>query len=691
MTLDLELVRNIGIIAHIDAGKTTTTERILYYTGREYRLGSVDDGNTTTDFIPEEQERGITIKAAAVTTFWELENKKYQINIIDTPGHVDFTAEVERSLRALDGAIGVFCARSGVEAQSETVWRQAQRYKVPRIAFINKMDRAGANFEKVVSAIRTRLKSVPLVIELPVGAEDDFDGTIDLITMKWLSYKKQEDGKVVVENDIPANLVEEAQIQRELMLDELASHSSDEFAEACLDGAPTADQIYKALREAVLANSLVPVLCGASLRNMGVQPLIDAVCRYLPSPLDLPPVTGRDPDDDSKVLTRSTKTTEPASALAFKTVCDEFKDYTFLRVYSGDIERGQSVMNTRTGKRERLNQLGRIYADKFEPVDKLEAGDIGAVIGLRDTVTGDTLCDDKHQIVLERIKFPEPVVAVKIEPKTSADRTRLETVLSKMSKEDPTFITKIDPDTGETIISGMGELHLQVTLDRMLREFKVGADVGKPSVAFKESIFAKIEEEAIFERETTTKNLYAGIRVRLDHNEDVVQPTVVMGDVPPDQIPKNFLPAVKRAVEAALSGGGRAGFPMIHIKATVLGGKYRPEESTDVAYEAAAAMAVNRAINEGKMHLLWPIMKFDIQTPEDYFGPISSDLNGRRALIEHTETLEGMTRITGLVPISEMFGYANAIRGLSQGRAGYSLEIAKYDRTPPEVEAKYYL
>ncbi|MBI4567044.1 MAG: elongation factor G [Planctomycetes bacterium] len=683
-----ELIRNFGIIAHIDAGKTTTTERILYYSGREHRIGEVDAGTTVTDFDKEEQERGITIYAAAVTTAWTCRDRRHQFNIIDTPGHVDFTAEVERSLRVLDGAVVIFCGVEGVEAQSETVWHQADRYEVPRVAFVNKMDRVGADYDRVVKEIRERLRANPLPVVLPCGTAGAFHGVIDIVRMRHLVWDEAAAGARFEAREIPAALRPVADQAREHLCDQL-SDVSDRFAEAYLAGDVTEPLLLATLREGTLRRKFVPVLAGASRRNQGVQPLMDAVCEFLPSPLDVPAPVGVNP--------RTGKTTQcpppgddaPTVAFAFKTAFTQHYEFTFLRVYSGTLRERGSLLNSRTGKQERVLRLGRVYADELEPITALGAGDIGAAVSLRDTSTGDTLCDAKHPVALEPAVFPEPVIAVAVEPKSSDDKDRLADVLGKLSHTDPTFRYHLNEETGQLLISGMGELHLEVLINRMARDHRLLVNRGQPSVAYKETVEKAADVVSRFERQSAGKTLFAEVHLMVEPSRAQEAPEALMR-ASESSIPRQFHDAVLAGLRGSTGSGGRCGFPIIYARATVIGGK-ATADSNEVAFEAAAAHAFHEAVEKAGTAMLEPVMKYEVRTPDACFGPVSNDLLNRRATIDETEPLGTVTIIRGRVPIAEMFGYSTVLRSLSGGRASYSMEAHSYARVPEEVRRRYLL
>jgi elongation factor G len=674
----IERVRNIGIMAHIDAGKTTTTERILYYTGITYKIGEVHEGTATMDWMVQEQERGITITSAATTCFW----RDHRINIIDTPGHVDFTIEVERSLRVLDGAVAVFCAVGGVEPQSETVWRQADKYRVPRIAFVNKMDRVGADFERVVSDIREKLKAKPLVLQLPIGAEEKFTGVVDLVEQRAIIWDEDRLGARFRTEEIPAELRERAAEYRDKLIETLADHD-EKLMELYLEGkSPEPDAIRKAIRAATLKIELVPVLMGSAFRNRGVQPLLDAVVEYLPSPADLPPVVGR--VDGDKVEERWPRDDAPFSALAFKIMTDPYLGtLTFLRIYSGKLESGTSVLNSTKQKRERIGRLLKMHANKREEISEVYAGDICAV-GLRDTTTGDTLCDPAHPIVLEAIEFPEPVIQIAIEPKTKADQERLAESLHKLAKEDPSFRVNVNRETGQTLIAGMGELHLEIIVDRLLREFKVDANVGKPQVAYRETIRRAAQAEGRFVRQSGGHGQFGVVDLRIEPlgkggGFEFVDAT--KGGA----IPRNFIPSIEEGVKEAMESGVLAGYPMVDIRATLLDGKYHEVDSSELAFKIAGSMAFKEAAGRADPVLLEPVMEVEVVTPQEFMGDVIGDLNSRRGRIITMESRGGAQVIEAQVPLATMFGYATRLRSITQGRANYTMQFGAYEPVPQQI------
>ncbi|MGE5551433.1 MAG: elongation factor G [Bacteroidota bacterium] len=671
--------RNIGIMAHIDAGKTTTTERILFYTGKVHRMGEVHEGSATMDWMVQEQERGITITSAATTCEW----RGHQINIIDTPGHVDFTVEVERALRILDGAIAVFCAVGGVEPQSEAVWRQADKYGVPRVAFVNKMDRVGADFFRAIRMMRERLGTNPIALQLPIGTEEDFRGFVDLVEERAYLYLDNL-GTQLERAPIPPELHEEVEHYRELML-EAAVEQDEHLVEKYLEGKTlTPDEIRAALRRGTVAARITPVLCGSAFRNKGIQPLLDAVVDYLPSPGDLPPVSGIDPDK-GMARERHAADNEPFSALAFKVATDPYVGkLVFFRVYSGELKTGSYIYNSTKGKRERIGRILRMHANNREDLEVIRAGDIAAAVGLRDTHTGDTLCDEKHPIVLEAMEFPEPVIWIAIEPKTKADQDKLGSSLAKLAEEDPTFRVKTDPETGQTIISGMGELHLEIIVDRLLREFKVEANIGRPQVAYRETIRRPARAQGKFVRQTGGRGQYGDVWLEVEPlppGGGFIFENKIIGGV----VPREYIPAVEAGVKEAGQNGPLAGFPVVDILVRLVDGSYHEVDSSEMAFKVAGSLGFREAVKDGDPVLLEPIMRLEIVTPEDYLGDILGDLNGRRGRIEGMEARAGAQVIRGMVPLAEMFGYATRIRSLSQGRANYDMHFGQYEEVPQSL------
>ncbi len=689
---DLHKVRNIGIMAHIDAGKTTVTERILYYTGINYKIGETHDGASTTDWMEQEKERGITITSAAVTCFW----KDNQINIIDTPGHVDFTVEVERSLRVLDGAVAVFDGKEGVEPQSETVWRQADKYDVPRICFINKMDKMGADFYFSVQTIKDRLQATPIVMQLPIGAESDFAGVVDLLGMKSLHWPAVDAdgqptmGAVVEEGEIPADLVEKAQEYREALM-EAAAEGSDELTEAYLEnGELTVEQIKQGVRALTVSSRAFPVYCGTALKNMGVQPVLDGVIDYLPTPLDIDDVKGFKPghEDEGETESRKPDENEPFSALAFKIAAHPFYGkLTFIRVYSGKMEAGSPVLNSTKGKKERIGKIFQMHANKENPVDFAHAGHIYAVIGLKDTTTGDTLSDMNKPIILESMTFPKPVIHVAVEPKSKADQEKMGIAIQKLAEEDPTFTVEQDQETGQTIIGGMGELHLDIIVDRMRREFKVEANVGAPMVAYRETIRQTVEKyEYTHKKQTGGSGQFARVIIALeplptDSEEDYEFVDKVTGG----RVPREYIPSVDAGIRDAMQSGVLAGYPMVDVRATLLDGAYHEVDSSEMAFKIAGSMAFKEAAKKAKPVLLEPIMDVEVRTPEEYMGDVIGDLNSRRGSISSMDEQHGVRVVRATVPLSEMFGYVGDLRGKTQGRAVYTMQFDSYAEVPRNV------
>ena len=682
---DLSKVRNIGIMAHIDAGKTTTTERILFYTGITHKIGEVHDGAATMDWMEQEQERGITITSAATTCFW----KDNQINIIDTPGHVDFTVEVERSLRVLDGAVAVFDGKEGVEPQSETVWRQADKYNVPRICFVNKMDKLGADFYFTVKTIKERLGAKPLVIQLPIGAESDFQGVVDLVEMRALTWRGDvEMGKAYEIEEIPADLKAKADEYRAQLIEAVAE-TSEELMEKYFGGEElSVAEIKKGIRKITIEGSAYPVLCGSAFKNKGVQPMLDAVIDYLPNPLDVEGVEGGNPRNEEERLTRKPDPKEPFAALAFKVMSHPFFGrLTYIRVYSGSVESGAQVINSTKGRKERIGKLFQMHANKENPVDTVTAGHIYAAIGLKDTTTGDTLCDPDNQIVLESMTFPEPVISVAIEPKTKGDQEKLGLAIQKLAEEDPTFRVENDPETGQTVISGMGELHLDILVDRMRREFKVEANVGKPQVAYRETIKRPVERyDYTHKKQTGGSGQFAKIQIKLE-------PLLVEGDktyefvdaITGGRVPREYIPSVDAGIKDAMTGGVLAGYPVVGVKATLVDGAYHDVDSSEMAFKIAGSMAFKEAARQAQPVLLEPIMAVEVRTPEQYMGDVIGDLNSRRGQIQSMDDATGVKVIRALVPLSEMFGYVGDLRSKTSGRAVYSMTFETYAEVPKAV------
>ncbi len=682
---DLTMVRNIGIMAHIDAGKTTTTERILFYTGINYKIGEVHDGAATMDWMEQEQERGITITSAATTTFW----KNHQINLIDTPGHVDFTVEVERNLRVLDGAVAVFDGKEGVEPQSETVWRQADKYVVPRICFVNKMDKLGADFYFTVQTIVDRLGASPLVMQLPIGSESEFIGVVDLLTMKAFVWRGETKlGEDYTIEDIPADLQEKAEQYRHELVERVAE-SDDHLMEKYLEGDElTVAELQAGVRAITIAGEVNPVFCGTAFKNKGVQPMLDAVIAYLPSPLDVPPMIGHKPGDEEVEMTREPSTTEPFSALAFKIASHPFfGKLTYIRVYSGEVSSGAAVVNSTKGKKERIGKIFQMHSNKENPVDRASAGHIYAVIGLKDTTTGETLCDAANPIVLESMTFPDPVISVAIEPKTKGDQEKLGTAIQKLAEEDPTFQVQQDEETGQTIIKGMGELHLDILVDRMRREFRVEANVGKPQVAYRETIRRTVEKlEYIHKKQTGGSGQYAKVQVTiepLDTSEGELYE--FENKVTGGRIPREYIPSVDHGIQDAMQYGVLAGYPLVGLKATLLDGGYHDVDSSEMAFKIAGSMVLKDAVRKADPVLLEPVMAVEVRTPEEYMGDVIGDLNSRRGHIQAMEDISGAKIVRSLVPLSEMFGYVGDLRSKTQGRANYSMQFDSYAEVPKNV------
>jgi elongation factor G len=676
----LERTRNIGIMAHIDAGKTTTTERILYYTGITHRIGEVDDGTATMDWMEQEQERGITITSAATTCIWG----DHRINIIDTPGHVDFTAEVERSLRVLDGAVALFGAVEGVEPQSETVWRQADKYQVPRLAFVNKMDRPGADFPNVLEMIRSRLHAVPVAVQLPLGKEHSFRGVIDLITQKAIVYDEEALGAEYTVEEIPAEYRDEALHYRDRMI-EVIAEVDDHLLEKYVGGGDySPEEIRAAIRKGTVSLKFVPVLCGAAFKNKGIQPLLDAIVDFLPSPLDIPPVTGI-VNEGQEPPVRKVDDSEPFSALVFKIMTDPFVgQLAFFRVYSGKLASGSSVHNSTKDRSERIGRLLKMHANKREEIDEVYSGDIAAAVGLKSVNTGDTICDKRNPIILEAIEFPAPVIAVAIEPKTKADQDKLSISLDKLIREDPTFKVHVDQDTGQTILSGMGELHLEILVDRMVREFGVAANVGRPQVAYRETIRQRVEAEGRFIRQTGGRGQYGHVKIILEPLRPV-QESEFVNEIVGGVIPREYIPAVQRGVEEALESGVLAGYEMVNVKVTLIDGSYHEVDSSEVAFRIAGSMALKEAARRAGPVLLEPMMKVEVVVPEEFMGAVTGDLHARRGRVESTESRLSSTIIRGNVPLSEMFGYSTDLRSMTQGRATYSMHFSHYEEAPKAI------
>jgi len=682
---DLRYTRNIGIMAHIDAGKTSTSERILFYTGLTHRMGEVHDGAATMDWMEQEQERGITITSAATTTFWKYADRSYKINIIDTPGHVDFTVEVERSLRVLDGAVALFCAVGGVEAQSETVWRQAAKYGVPRIAFVNKMDRHGADFFHVYSDIREKLKANPVPLSIPIGAEEKFEGVVDLIRMKAIRWFDDETlGSRFTIGEIPPELEEQAEEWRGRLMESVAE-VDDALLERYLEnpGLITIDELLSVLRKATMQGTIVPMLCGSAFKNKGIQLLLDAVCAFLPSPVDIGAITGNEPGYPDRKLFRNPDVSEPFSGLAFKIATDPFVGrLCYIRVYSGKVDSGQLVLNSRTGKKERISRLYQMHSNKQNPKETIEAGDICAAAGLKDIRTGDTLCAPDHPVELESMIFPEPVIGIAVEPRSQNDIDKLANGLSKLTEEDPTFRVQTDPESGQTVISGMGELHLEIIIDRLRREFKVECNQGAPQVNYKEAITLPVELREVFKKQTGGRGKFADIIVRIEPAEKGFQGLEFVDKVKGGNIPREYIPAVEKGFREALLNGPLAGYPLENLKVTLIDGSYHPVDSDQLSFEICARQAFRSAAPKAGPKLLEPLMKLEIVTPDEYMGDIIGDLNRRRGNVTGMETKAGARVIHALVPLAEQFGYVTVLRTLSSGRATSTMEFSHYEEVP---------
>jgi len=685
----LEKYRDIGIIAHIDAGKTTVSERILFYTGISHKIGEVHDGQAIMDWMIQERERGITITSAATTCFWtpgeikKVKGKEYRINIIDTPGHIDFTAEVQRSLRVLDGAVVVFDGVAGVEPQSETVWRQADKFFVPRICFINKMDRMGADFEKSLGSIFEKLSPNAVALQIPIGAEDKFEGMVDLFKMKAIRFQG-EHGEEVIEEEIPADLLEKSKEWRKKMTEKIAAEDENLLEKYLANEEIPSEDLKKVLRKSTCNYKLIPVFIGTALKNKGIQPLLDGVCEYLPSPLDLPPVKGTDPRTGKEVEIKADDS-EPFSALAFKVAADPYVGtLTYFRVYSGSLTKGSYVFNSTTGEKERIGRILRMYAQEREEVDDLFAGDIAATVGLKNTSTGHTLCDEKSLVVLEEITFPEPVISIRVEPKTKADQEKMGLALRKLASEDPTFKVKADAETGETIISGMGELHLEVIADRMKREFNVEANVGRPQVAYKETITEPAEAEGKYIRQSGGRGQFGHVWLKVKPKERG-QGFEFLDDIKGGIIPKEFIPAVEKGIKEAMAKGITAGYPMIDMEVALYDGSFHEVDSSEIAFKIAGSMALQAAARRAKPILLEPIMKLEVVIPAEFFGDIIGDLNSRRGKIEETKDRLNLKVIDAKIPLSEMFGYATDLRSLTEGRGTFTMEFGQYEKVPQNI------
>ena len=691
--------RNIGISAHIDAGKTTTSERILFYTGVTHKLGEVHDGAATTDWMEQEQERGITITSSAVTCFWkgmDMSRPEHRINIIDTPGHVDFTIEVERSMRVLDGAVMVYCAVGGVQPQSETVWRQANKHKVPRLAFVNKMDRTGANFFKVVDQMKLRLKANPVPIVVPIGAEDNFEGVVDLLKMKAIIWDDASQGMKFEYGEIPANLVETCNKWRENMVEAAAEANEDLMNKYLEEGDLSEEEILAGLRQRTIATEIQPMLCGTAFKNKGVQRMLDAVLDLLPAPTDIPDVAGTDPDDEEKRITRKADDAEKFSALAFKLMTDPFVgQLTFVRVYSGVLTKGETVLNATKGKKERIGRIVQMHANERQEVDEIRAGDIAACVGLKDVTTGETLCDVSAPIVLEKMVFPEPVIAQAVEPKTKADQEKMGIALSRLAAEDPSFRVRTDEESGQTIIAGMGELHLEIIVDRMKREFNVEANVGKPQVAYRETVRKTVTDvEGKFVRQSGGKGQYGHVVIEMSpitdadrekYAADIKDDFLFLNEITGGVIPKEFIPSVEKGMRETITSGPLAGFPVVGVKAKLVFGSYHDVDSSEMAFKLAASMAFKQGFAKAKPVLLEPIMKVEIVSPEDYIGDVMGDVSRRRGVLQGQDDSPSGKIVNAMIPLGEMFGYATSLRSMSQGRATFSMEFDHYEEAPNNI------
>ena len=687
---DLTYTRNVGIMAHVDAGKTTTTERILYYTGISHKIGEVHDGAATMDWMEQEQERGITITSAATTCFWNYNKEEFKLNIIDTPGHVDFTVEVERSLRVLDGAVALFCASSGVEPQSETVWRQADKYKVPRLCFVNKMDRMGADFFKTIAEIKERLGGNPVPLQVPIGSEDEFVGVVDLITGKGITWNEEDMGMTFEEMAIPEDLKETVQEYRDLLIEAIAE-SDDALMEKFFEDPEsiTVDEMMAAIRVATINMTIQPVMCGSAFKNKGVQTMLDAVMAFMPSPLDIDAIEGTNPDTD-EVATRQPSNTEPMAALAFKIATDPFVGrLCFVRCYSGKIDAGSYVFNTRSGKKERISRLFQMHSNKQNAIEALEAGDIGAAVGFKDIRTGDTLCDEKNKIVLESMDFPDPVIGIAIEPKTQADMDKLGIGLNKLSEEDPTFQVKTDEDSGQTIISGMGELHLEILIDRLKREFKVEVNEGAPQVSYKENITKTVDHREVYKKQSGGRGKFADIVVVISPQDDPEKTGLeFINSIKGGNVPREFVPSVEKGFKNSMKNGIMAGFPMDSMKVELKDGSFHAVDSDALSFEVCAKMAFKNALKQAGPQLLEPIMKLEVVTPEANMGDVVADLNRRRGIMKGMDDRNGAKVVKADVPLSEMFGYVTTLRTISSGRASSTMEFSHYAEAPRNIAAE---
>ncbi len=686
MSEELLKIRNIGIMAHIDAGKTTTTERILFYTGKNYKIGEVDEGTATMDWMVQEQERGITITSAATTVEWKHQSEDYKINIIDTPGHVDFTVEVERSLRILDGAVALFCAVGGVQPQSETVWRQADKYDVARICYVNKMDRSGADFHSVLRQLKEKLSANPLPLQLPIGAEDSFSGVVDLIEMKAYVWNEEDQGATFEEYEIPEDMREEAETYRENLLEKL-SECDDAFMEKYFDAPEsiTSDEIIAIIRKGTISRQIHPVLCGSSFKNKGVQKLLDAIVRYLPSPADMPPIKGVNPKTE-KDEERTANDKAPFAALAFKIATDPYVGkLTFIKVYSGTLKAGETVFNASTGKRERVAKIFQMHSNKQLQLESISAGNIVALVGMKEIRTGDSLCDEKHPIVLENIDFPDPVIQIAVEPKTKDDEDKLMMALAKLAEEDPTFVVKVDEESGQTLISGMGELHLDILLDRLKREFNVACNHGKPRVTYKEAIVEPIQHREVYKRQTGGKGSFAVIDFRIAPSAPDDKGLKFANEVRNGNIPKEYMPAIEKGFKMAMSNG-RYGFPLEALDVTVTDGETHSVDSDSLAFEICARAGFREAVRNTKSVILEPIMRVEVITPDEYIGNVTADLNRKRATLEQIDAQVGFQVVKAQVPLAEMFGYVTHLRSITSGRANYSMEFLKYAIVPDTIQ-----
>jgi elongation factor G len=686
MSVKLAHTRNIGIMAHIDAGKTTTTERILYYTGISYKIGEVHEGTATMDWMIQEQERGITITSAATTVYWDCRNEKYKINIIDTPGHVDFTVEVERSLRVLDGAVALFCAVGGVEPQSETVWKQADKYKVPRIAFVNKMDRSGADFFGVLTQMKEKLGANPIPLQIPIGEEDDFTGVVDLITNKAIIWDDDSLGSVFNITDVPAELAELVEEYRTRLIEGVAEEEEALFEKFLNDhNSITPDEMRAIIRKATIEHRITPVLCGASFKNKGVQPLLDAIVSYLPNPSDIDSITGINPNTEKEEV-RQPDASEPFAALAFKIATDPFVGrLAFIKVYSGTLASGSYVLNTGTGKKERIARIMQMHANKQNPLQQVEAGDIAAVVGFKEIRTGDTLCDEKHPIVLESIEFPEPVISVAVEPRAQDDVDKLDSALNKLAEEDPTFTVKVDEETGQTVISGMGELHLEIIADRLRREFKIEVNKGNPQVAYKEAFVGTVEHREVYKKQTGGRGRFADILFEMGPADKGIRGLQFVNEVKGGNIPKEYIPAIEKGFRVAMQNGVLAGFSLESLKVRLLDGSFHSVDSDALAFEICAKVGFREAAKSGRNVLLEPIMRLEVNVPDEYVGDITSDLNKRRASVDGIDNRNRYQVVKAHVPLSEMFGYVTSLRTITSGRGNSSMEFSHYAELPASL------